>query len=144
MNIETTLRILFKYADDWQVVLPEPLKVSPQKRWLKCVEHLIHHNSNDCIGLASVRLNEATPNFVDFRPSTPKLNMFPPWAAYPKSDSVWGGWRQGYGDGYLQHWSEWLSTLSDEQYRTYFDKYPIPIDDRLWYEWFQRVRKRMF
>ena len=139
MNVDSTLKILLNYAGDWDVVIPQTLRVTPRKRWFKCVEHEIRHESEQCVGVALVSLGKSEPDLVDFRPNTPELGMFPPWAAYPKSNSVWAGWRQGYGDGYLWHWCDWLVSLPADRCRIYFENHPVPNDGRLWHDWFNSV-----
>ena len=140
MDSSNSLLILEQYADEWGITLPTPLRVVSQKRWFRCIEQHIVHESDECSGIASIVLGNSRPSFVDFRPRTDAITMLPPWAAYPSSTSVWGGWRQGYGDGYLRHWHQWLEALPQNDRIQYLTRYPAPNDDRLWLDWFESAK----
>jgi hypothetical protein len=51
----------------------------------------------------------------------------PPWIAFPDSDELegaWGGWRQGYGEGWLDGvWLPFWHRLSDAEQHAYVDKW---------------------
>ena len=139
MKRSNSLSILKEYMDEWGILLPAPLYVVSKKRWLRCIQHRIIHDSDECAGLALIELGNSRPSYVDFRPLAPTLTMLPPWAAYPDSSAVWGGWRQGSGDGYLSHWRQWLADLPTEDRREYLKRYPAPDDERLWLDWLESL-----
>ncbi len=123
---------------------PLPLRVVNVRRWLVCVEQRLLHQSDECIGTASILARHNVPDFVDFRPRLGRGDMLPPWTAYPNYSSVSSGWQQGYGDGYLQHWYKWLEALTITDRNNYLAKHTIPDDDRLWPDWFESAVRRQF
>ena len=141
MDTKHSISIVTEYAARWGVTVPSPLNVVAIKSGFRCVEHQVLYESDDWMGIASVMAGQSTPAFVDFRPNFAALAMLPPWAAYSSYDSVTSGWRQGYGDGYLSHWINWLVELESNDRTNYLTRYPAPIDERLWGDWFESVVK---
>ena len=43
----------------------------------------------------------------------------PPWIAYPEIERYSIGWRMGYGESYIYKWSEWYTSLNDEEQEEY-------------------------
>lgn len=58
----------------------------------------------------------------------------PPWLLYPylKQDSL--GWRMGYGEGYIDDFLAWFSSLPLESKEEYIELFPEPFDWVGWYE----------
>ncbi len=54
----------------------------------------------------------------------------PPWVVYPHNDPTWGGWRQGYSEGWLnQVWLPFWRKLSPEERDAYLQVWPAPDEE---------------
>lgn len=51
----------------------------------------------------------------------------PPWIAYPYIERYSIGWRMGYGESYIDEWSEWLYALSEKEQAEYKEMFPEPV-----------------
>jgi len=55
----------------------------------------------------------------------------PPWEAFPGSDPMWGGWRQGVSEAWLRdRFLPFWRGLDGDGRRAYLDRWPPPTD--LW------------
>ena len=68
---------------------------------------------------------------LEFYPcSCSKLDMLPPWLAYPGYSSTTIGWRQGTGELYKRTWSSWYTKLGANERQAYIDRYgPGYVED---------------
>jgi hypothetical protein len=58
----------------------------------------------------------------------------PPWIEYPNSEPIWSGWRQGTSENWLhENWLPFWRALSEEERRSYLQKFPPPTDDWAFY-----------
>ncbi len=65
---------------------------------------------------------------MHYQDSEPK----PPWIEYPGSEPFWGGWRQGFSEGWrLRVWFPFWQRLTPEEKDAYLRRYPQPDDDWL-------------
>ena len=54
----------------------------------------------------------------------------PPWIEYPKSDPIWGGWRQGVSEAWLQDvWLPFWRGITKEARTEYLNQNPPPTDE---------------
>ncbi len=60
--------------------------------------------------------------------------MPPPWLAYPEIERYSIGWRMGYGEDYMWHFSDWLDSLSAEEQKEYQSLFPEPVTWKGWWE----------
>lgn len=58
--------------------------------------------------------------------------MPPPWLAYPEIERYSIGWRMGYGEDYMWHFSDWLDSLSAEEQKEYQSLFPEPVTWKGW------------
>jgi len=55
----------------------------------------------------------------------------PPWVTYAGQEPWWGGWRQGFSEGwYLQVWRPFWKRLSEEEQLAYVNKWETPPEWR--------------
>lgn len=99
-----------------------------------------HSKDNQAKLLVTVSAwNEATTMIAvvgrhkEFLMETRKLNqigdVFPPWQAFPKYDSLSGGWRQGNGEYWLLNiWLPYWKQLSEQEKQNYLNKWDAPED----------------
>ncbi|WP_428841644.1 hypothetical protein [Leptospira santarosai] len=60
----------------------------------------------------------------------PSFQIRPPWIVYPSSDPVWGGWRQGESEQWLQDiWLPFWQGLGPDERRLYLERFPSPDED---------------
>ena len=55
-----------------------------------------------------------------------KHEVLPPWIAFPDFSPMSAAWRQGDGEVYMDVFISYLDSFSNEQYKAYFETYPIP------------------
>ena len=54
--------------------------------------------------------------------------MKPPWIEFPDYPPGCLGWRMGIGEDYIDNWYKYISDLTIEDKKIYFNQYPIPIE----------------
>ena len=63
-----------------------------------------------------------------------KKIMPPPWLAFPEIERYSIGWRMGYGEDYIDRFSEWLDELSQEEQEEYRMLFPEPVTWKGWWD----------
>jgi hypothetical protein len=62
--------------------------------------------------------------------SDSRFSVKPPWIQYPGNPPYWGGWRQGYSEGWLLNtWFPFWDKLTPEEQKAYLEQYPPPDED---------------
>lgn len=67
-----------------------------------------------------------------------KKYMKPLWLAFPYIERGSIGWRMGFGEGYVDQFSAWFGTLTNEERDTYIKLFPEPIE---WEGYWQADKK---
>jgi len=62
----------------------------------------------------------------------------PPWIAFPENAPWWGGWRQGYGEVWLQNvFLPFWKRLGPGEREEYLERWPPPDED--WREYLTEI-----
>jgi hypothetical protein len=58
------------------------------------------------------------------------LSQQPPWIEYLGADAIWGGWRQGSSEAWLNDiWLPFWNRLSTEDRERYLKQWPTPNEE---------------
>jgi hypothetical protein len=62
------------------------------------------------------------------------IEVNPPWIQYPNNPPYWGGWRQGYSEGWFVYiWWPFWTKLTKKERMEYLKKWPPPDEEWVFY-----------